>query len=335
MAVFDHCGRLVYSNPGFTKSRALSTLIDGRGFLTDPDVEAARREAVHHGPGTAGWSARTVAATLRITVEVIPLRVAPEWTALLVQDHHADTHPDSGTLTLSLLLHELRGPLGLAQESLETLTQLAAGSGTEVRSALDRQARSISRLTGLLQGLGDLSRAYDLSGTRHGWTKVDLAAQVLDVADVFREPATARGHELVVAVETGVPEFQGHADLLWRAIANLVDNALKYSVTPGPVTLSLSRRGALAVVEVADTGPGIAPADHSAIFDEFQRLPAARAAMVPGSGLGLAVARRIAEAHGGRLSLESRTGAGSAFRLTFLLDRLMWSANPGEPPAQR
>ena len=75
------------------------------------------------------------------------------------------------------------------------------------------------------------------------------------------------------------------------------------------------------MVEFADSGPGIAPADQGAIFIEFHRLPAARAARTPGTGLGLAIARRVALAHGGRLSLESRPGQGSTFRLSFLLPR--------------
>jgi signal transduction histidine kinase len=125
----------------------------------------------------------------------------------------------------------------------------------------------------------------------------------------------------VVALERDVPAIDGHAELLARAIANLVDNALKYATAPGPIRLSLRRSGALAVVEVADSGPGIARADQPSIFTEFYRLPAARAARTPGTGLGLAVARRVAQAHGGRLSLESQVGAGSAFRLSFLLAR--------------
>jgi signal transduction histidine kinase len=130
-----------------------------------------------------------------------------------------------------------------------------------------------------------------------------------------------QGLGLEVLVESQVPATEGHTELLTRAIANLVDNAVKYASRPGPIRLSLRRRGALAVVEVADSGPGIALIDHSDIFREFYRLPSARASRTPGTGLGLAVARRVAEAHGGRLSLESWPGVGSVFRLSFLLGR--------------
>ncbi|MGA8426068.1 MAG: sensor histidine kinase, partial [Candidatus Dormiibacterota bacterium] len=152
---------------------------------------------------------------------------------------------------------------------------------------------------------------------------VDLRMRVEDVANRYQDLAAMQGLGFEVTVEPHVPAIEGHTDLLTQAIANLVDNALKYASRPGPVRVSLRRRGALAVVEVADSGPGIELADQAAIFAEFHRLPAARASRTPGTGLGLAVARRVAEAHGGRLSLESQPGVGSVFRLSFLLGRSM------------
>jgi hypothetical protein len=148
---------------------------------------------------------------------------------------------------------------------------------------------------------------------------VDLAEQVQEIALVYTDLAQSRGFELVVDVEPDVPAIQGNGELLARAISNLVDNALKYATPTGPVRLALGRHGALAVVEVADSGPGIAPEDQAAVFREFFRLAADRATNAPGTGLGLAVAKRVAEAHGGRLSLESWPGIGSTFRLSFLL----------------
>ncbi|MGC2192214.1 MAG: HAMP domain-containing sensor histidine kinase [Candidatus Dormiibacterota bacterium] len=263
-----------------------------------------------------------------LEVEVLPLQVAPEWAALVIRGRETEGDSASDALTLSMLVHELRGPLLLAQESLEVLTQLADGSPTELRDAVARQGRSLARLTGLVQGLSDLSRARGLDGTRKSWTTVDLARQVVDVAEIYRDLAFARGFELVVTIDRDVPAIDGHADLLGRAIANLVDNALKYGSAPGPIRLSLRQSGALVVVGVADSGPGIAAADQSAVFAEFHRLPAARSASTPGTGLGLAVARRVVEAHGGRLSLESQPGVGSIFRASFLSRRRRHGLGP-------
>jgi signal transduction histidine kinase len=325
VAVFDQSGRLAYSNPAFRQSPALSDLVDSRGYITSADLESARRQVVHHGVGGGSRSTSSKTAERTLDFEVLPLKVAPEWTAMVLRArplaaHHADS------LAIGLLVHELREPLLLAHESLEALTQLAQTSDTSIRDAVTRQGRSLARLTALVQGLRDLSLAHGLESSRSSWTSVNLRARVADVATRYHDLAATRGLGFEVTVESDVPAIEGHGELLTRAIVNLVDNALKYASAPGPVRLSLRRRGALAVVEVADCGPGIAGPDQAAIFTEFYRLPAARASSTPGTGLGLAVARRVAEAHGGRLSLESRAGVGSIFRLCFLLGR---SVPPG------
>jgi signal transduction histidine kinase len=264
-----------------------------------------------------------------LDVEVLALKAAPEWTAMVLRARSSsDSHADS--LALGLLVHELREPLLMAHESLEKLTQLAQSSDAEIRAAVARQGRSLSRLTALVQALRDMSLAHGLEDSRGSWSSVDLGTQVEDVASRYQDLARIHGLGFELVVESHVPSIEGHVELLRQAIANLVDNAVKYASRPGPVRLSLRRRGALAVVEVADSGPGIAPSDQTAIFGDFYRLPAARAAQTPGSGLGLSVARRVAEAHGGRLSLESLLGVGSVFRLSFLLQRRGTSASGGD-----
>jgi len=320
VAVFDQSGRLAYSNPAFRDTPEHSSLVDGHGYLSSAALEAVRRDAVRLG-GRRGTRCTTVTADRALEVEVAPLEVAPEWTALTIRNRAPEGDVASDALILPMLIHELRGPLLLAQESLEDLTQLAAGSQSDLKDAVARQGRSLARLTGLVQGLSDLSRARGLDRTRHSWTAVNLGQQVADVAEIYQDLAAARGLELVVTIEPNVSAIEGHADLLGRAIANLVDNALKYGDVPGAIHLSLRQKGALVVVEVADGGPGIAQGDQSAIFTEFNRLPKARASRIQGTGLGLSVARRVVEAHGGRLSVESQLGVGSVFKLSLLASR--------------
>jgi signal transduction histidine kinase len=334
VAVFDQTGRLAYSNPAFRQSAVLSELVDSRGYLTNPALESARRQVVHQGLSAGSRCTSAIQTDRALDVEVLPLKAALEWTAMVLRvrtstDYHSDP------LALGLLVHELREPLLLAHESLEGLTQLTQWSNDEVRAAVARQGRSLTRLTALVQALRDLSLAHRLDGSRECWTSVDLGMQVEDVASRYQDLAALHGLGFEVSVESHVPAIEGHAELLTQAIANLVDNAVKYASHPGPVRLSLRRRGALAVVEVADGGPGIALTDQAAIFAEFHRLPAARSSRVPGTGLGLAVARRVAEAHGGRLSLDSKPGVGSVFRLSFLLGRSVlpgWQENPEPSP---
>jgi len=318
VAVFDYSGRLAYSNPTFRDSAQLSSLVDDRGYIWNSSLEEARRDAVHRGVRRTSHGDTTGSDHL-LEVEVVPLKAALGWTALVIRAMApmGDSAPDS--LTLPVLVHELRGPLLLAQESLESMTQLAARSPTELRIAISRQGRSLARLTGLVQGLSDLSRARRLDLTRPSWSSVKLDRLVDDVVEIYQDLASARGLEIEVAAERDIPSIDGHPELLGRAISNLVDNALKYGTPPGPIRLSVRQAGALAVVEVSDQGPGIAPGDQSAVFSEFHRLPEARATSTPGTGLGLAVARRVVEAHGGRLTLESLPGVGSTFKLSFLV----------------
>jgi two-component system OmpR family sensor kinase len=105
----------------------------------------------------------------------------------------------------------------------------------------------------------------------------------------------------------------GDADLLSLAVANLLDNALKYTPPGGRVEVRARESGGSVVVEVADTGQGIAADELLQVWEEMYRSPAARS--VPGSGLGLPLVRAVVERHGGRVQADSRVGHGTVFRL--------------------
>jgi signal transduction histidine kinase len=110
---------------------------------------------------------------------------------------------------------------------------------------------------------------------------------------------------------------RAHPELLAQLFDNLLDNAVKYGPPGGPVRVSITTRAGEAELAVEDSGPGIAPEDLPHLFDPFFRSAAARAAGVRGVGLGLAVARRIAEAMGARITAESEPGRGSRFTVRF------------------
>jgi signal transduction histidine kinase len=105
----------------------------------------------------------------------------------------------------------------------------------------------------------------------------------------------------------------GDRDRLRQLLANLVENAVRYTPPPGEIVVSVRRRGERAELAVADTGIGIAPEHHERIFERFYRVDAARTRSVGGTGLGLAIVRQIAEAHGGTVRLDSTPGRGSEF----------------------
>jgi signal transduction histidine kinase len=132
-----------------------------------------------------------------------------------------------------------------------------------------------------------------------------------DVADLYAPVAEERGIEL--RVSAGPAEVVGDRALLRRALANLADNALKYTSPGGRVELSARRTAGEVTLEVADTGSGVEPEDLPRIWDRHFRGDASR--HTRGLGLGLSLVRALVEAHGGRVSVVSTPGAGSTFSI--------------------
>ncbi|HYO16420.1 MAG TPA: ATP-binding protein, partial [Thermoanaerobaculia bacterium] len=115
--------------------------------------------------------------------------------------------------------------------------------------------------------------------------------------------------------ETPVPTIPGDADGLERLVLNLLDNAIKYNRPEGRVVLRLFQTGPDVFLEVCDTGIGIPPESIPRIFERFYRVDKGRAREEGGTGLGLAIVKHVAQAHGGQVDVESRTGHGTTFRV--------------------
>jgi two-component system, OmpR family, sensor kinase len=212
---------------------------------------------------------------------------------------------------LANVSHELRTPLARIRVALELA---AEGDPERARRHLEGIAADLAELDGLVEDVLAAARldargAGDLPVTH---SAVDLAAVVAEAAARFREAHP--GREL--AVETSpAPQVRGDAALLRRLLANLLDNAAKYSEAPSPVTLALRADGDAAVLEVRDRGIGVDADDLPRLFTPFFRTDRSRARGTGGTGLGLALAKRIAEAHGGAIAAESAPGAGTTFRV--------------------
>jgi len=205
--------------------------------------------------------------------------------------------------------HELRTPLAALRGSVEVALRDERSAG-EYRQVLVSGLEEVARLIRLSEDLLLLSRS--MSGPEPTRAVVDLEPLLLEVFDVGARLGQAAGVTVRAAGATPAP-VRGDATALRRALLNLVENAIKYTPRGGKVELSLSAGTGSAVVEVADTGIGVEPADAARIFDPFVRLDAARSRDTGGAGLGLAIARSVVVAHGGTLSVESRPGSGSRF----------------------
>ena len=205
--------------------------------------------------------------------------------------------------------HELRTPLTTLDGYLEGLQDGVVEPTQETWKLLRNET---GRLTRLIGDLGDLWRAEARQLPMHIET-VDVAALLPEAAERHTAEATARN--MVLQVEAGLPAVaRADRDRLVQIIGNYVSNALRYAPSPSTVTLSVARRADEVVVAVRDEGPGLAGDQLAHLFDRFYRADPSRSRALGGSGIGLAIARALAEAMGGRAWAESGgPGSGSAF----------------------
>jgi two-component system, OmpR family, sensor histidine kinase MprB len=197
--------------------------------------------------------------------------------------------------------HELRTPLTSVRTNVDLLREGKLPPDEQQR-ALAEASVELDALTTLLSDLVELARGEE--------RKLRIEEVQLDeLVGGAVDRARARAPQITFLSSLSPTLVRADSLLLERAVSNLLDNAVKWSPDGGPVEVTV-RNGE---VVVADHGPGIAEADIPRVFDRFYRAAAARAK--PGAGLGLAIVREAAEAHGGRASVESTAG-GARFKLT-------------------
>jgi heavy metal sensor kinase len=206
--------------------------------------------------------------------------------------------------------HELQTPLTILKGEIEVALR-APRSPDEYQHVLASALEESERIARLVEGLLLLSRA-DAGVLRMDRQPVDLAELMAEIVDYARVLAEAYG--VALDLKSAAPlTIHGDREHLRRLLLNLVDNGIKYTPAGGRVTLTLERDGEWAALRIADTGIGLAPEELERIFQRFYRAPEALDQGKEGSGLGLCIARSIAEAHGGRIRVESAPGQGSVF----------------------
>jgi two-component system sensor histidine kinase TctE len=214
--------------------------------------------------------------------------------------------------------HQLRTPLAGLQAQVEAWAQAASVEPQQGTLALPTEQvyklRSATRRTSQLANqLLALSRADARGMQSQPEQRVDLKALCEDTLESHLDPSTARHIDL--GLDADPVQVMGHAWLLRELLANLVDNAVKYSSEGSTVTIRCGRRGATAYVEVEDDGPGVAPAELPRILDRFYRV---QGTVGEGNGLGLAIAEEIARVHGSHLQLQPGAG-GRGLKVTLPL----------------
>ncbi|MBS0560549.1 MAG: HAMP domain-containing protein [Proteobacteria bacterium] len=197
------------------------------------------------------------------------------------------------------IAHDLRTPIARARTRLED-AMAHAGTEDELRAAIERATADLDAITGVFQAL--LRIAEIEAGSRRAAFCVFDAAPVLNgVAELYDAVAEDRGLSIAAAVPPSLRVY-GDRDMLQQAVANLVDNAVKFSPPGAAVRIAATQSDGWTDIVVTDAGPGIPAADRERAVERFFRGEAAR--HTPGAGLGLALVQAVAQLHGGALLLE-------------------------------
>lgn len=204
--------------------------------------------------------------------------------------------------------HELRTPLARLHADLDDLRMTADES--ERQRLADQALTEAGRLQSIFDALLRIARIE--SGRHHaGFRRVDLSTLLADAVEFHLPDAEARGQRIESRIAPGLI-LEADPDLLFQAVSNLLDNAVKYGGDAGAVTVSAARTATDVVVEISDAGSGIPPAYREKVTERFFRLP--DTAGEPGSGLGLSLVSAIVALHRGRLRIED-AGPGTRVRL--------------------
>jgi signal transduction histidine kinase len=218
--------------------------------------------------------------------------------------------------------HELRNPLAIIRTNVDVALADPHADPEDLRHTIVVVKRASDRMARLVDDLLALARRQEPTFEHE---LVDLGAAVAEASDDFVVPAAARDIVLDRAIGPGVI-VSGDRDALKRAVANLLENAVRLTPPGSRIRLATGSEGDRAWIAVADEGPGISPEDQPHVFDRFWRADKARSRSDGGTGLGLAIVRQIAESHGGEVRLQSKVGVGSSF--------VIWlpvTAAPAEP----
>ncbi|MGE0599047.1 MAG: sensor histidine kinase [Dehalococcoidia bacterium] len=206
--------------------------------------------------------------------------------------------------------HELRTPLAVLRANSELLQRHPEDTIATNMDQVDAITEEAEAMTKLVEDLLLLARA-DEGAANLAHDPVPLGALVEDLGRKMEPLAGER--QILLRVDAEPVEVDGDRARLRQLATILLDNALKYTQPGGRVELKCTHSGKWVELSVADTGPGIPAEEQSKIFDRFVRADSARTRATGGAGLGLAIAKWIAEAHGGRISVESEPGKGARF----------------------
>lgn len=263
---------------------------------TSVDSEKARQLVTSAGLGIAG-----------VAVAFFIAMVLSKWALRPVQKAWDQQHQFVADAS-----HELKTPLAVILANSQILQQSEDEMPEDCRRWVEGTAEEAERMRGLVESLLELARTEEGAGSARRNVDVDLSSTVEGEALQFDAVAFEQGCLIETQVEPEV-HVMGDPEQLARLTKTLIDNACKYAKTGTQVTVKLGKHNGAALLSVNNLGDPIPEQDIPHVFDRFYRSDKARARETGGFGLGLAIARGIAEGHGGKIGVASTEAAGTTF----------------------
>jgi signal transduction histidine kinase/tetratricopeptide (TPR) repeat protein len=221
---------------------------------------------------------------------------------------------------VSAVSHEFRTPLTSLRQLSEMLSKGRVPTEDLRQKSYDLLSRESERLQRLVESLLDFGRIEARAFLYH-YEQLDPVTLVGDLVAEFQEKAAAQGYHVELELAGEYPLIHADREALGLALRNLLDNAVKYSPACRTVWVEMARERDRLAIRVRDQGMGIPASEQKEIFKRFVRGAGSRAAHIQGTGIGLAMARHIVEAHDGEILLKSESGRGSTFTILLPLEK--------------
>jgi signal transduction histidine kinase len=220
---------------------------------------------------------------------------------------------------VSNVSHELRTPLSLIRLYAETLEMGRITSPEKYQEYYRIIRKESERLSALINNILDFSR-IEAGRKEYDFRETDMKELVHTTLDSYRYQIEQSGFSFEEQIDEDVPPLRVDREAISRSLLNLVNNALKYSQDRKYLAVNMFRKNGSVKLQVTDHGIGIPPEEQHKIFEKFYRVGDPLVHNTKGSGLGLALVRHIAQAHGGEVSVESTPGRGSTFTISLPVD---------------
>ena len=209
----------------------------------------------------------------------------------------------------------MKSPIASVRQQLMSISSGLAGEITEgQKKIIERSKERLQELSTLIENLLDISK-IEAGVIVQRKEPLNMAPLIRSVLSTYEKQIKPNGLQIIFEVPESLPVINADPTNMEEVIANLISNAINYTPDDGKIFLRACVKKGHLIIEVEDTGIGIAPEDQKRIFDKFYRVKSDRTRHVSGTGLGLSIVKGIIEAHLGTIELESELGKGSLFRI--------------------